>query len=154
MSQITDNFYYYEFECLGTACCGRTRAINTTLVKDLQLFRNFLVTRTSSSEAVIKPSSGFRCIAYEHSKNRSGSSQHCLGHAADLTFPNLQFREAWEHMEHFLSTHQCCFNGVGLYPQRRFIHIDMRPNAMSSWGQIAGEYVSMQEAKQWLQENM
>jgi len=69
--------------------------------------------------------SGWRCPRHNHLIHGSKTSLHCIGAALDISCPKLEF-DAFAAAAEFaarLSTHGQA--GVGYYPKKRFVHIDL-----------------------------
>lgn len=111
---LTENFSREEFACKGLACCGHSAPVVPTLVRGLQELRNAL-------QVPVRINSAFRCNVYNKEIGSSGTSQHCIGMAADIrvdgTIPELVF-EAAQLIDIFAE------GGIGIYDD--FVHVDVR----------------------------
>ena len=129
---VSVNFRLSEFKC---PCCGRVK-INYDLPPALQEVRDLL-----GSPIVI--TSGYRCK--EHNTEIGGAkfSAHLGGFAVDCTFPGKSLLDA------YLCIVQCLpwtdSGGIGLYPDRNFIHLDVRKKK-KRWGQLNGVYIPFADA--------
>ena len=76
-SKLSEHFRASEFRCK----CGRAHvfSVDTELVEKLEQLRSAL--ECSS----ITVSSGFRCVSHDKAVGGTGSGQHTLGKAADIT---------------------------------------------------------------------
>lgn len=83
--------------------------------------------------------SGFRSSAYNRLIKGAPGSQHCLGIAADIAMAN----DAEQLKAAAIASQIKGIGGIGIYPGRGFIHVDIRhriAKAPASWAQIAGKY--------------
>lgn len=112
MGDLTKNFDKAEFAC---KCCG-TDGIDQKLVSALQELR----------ELVNKPitvNSAYRCPVHNKAIGGSKNSQHMLGTAADIVIHVMTVSEMAHQAEQIDSFHN---GGIGTYPARGFIHVDVR----------------------------
>lgn len=128
---MSKHFKQSEFAC---ACCKKC-------LINLNLCNAFEKLRSAIGDKSILINSGYRCE--KHNKHVGGSpkSQHVLGNAADAFAPHVSLKELW--LAAFTVKE---FTGLGLYPDKNFIHVDIRPGPRKSWGFVGGKYVSAQEA--------
>lgn len=73
--------------------------------------------------------SGYRPIAWEKIRGRSGNSQHTLGNAIDGYIDGIDLVEVYKFFQEILPNN----GGRGLYLQEGFIHLDDRP-VFAEWG--------------------
>ena len=117
--QLSKNFTTREFTCrCGCGFGTNPGDIDLRLISGLQQLRDSL-------GVPIFISSGCRCP--EHNKRVGGAelSQLTLGTAADIythTETPLRVAQAADDIEEF------AYGGIGLYIQRGFVHVDVRPN--------------------------
>ena len=114
MGDLEANFSSEEFKC---QCCGVLKIdIDDGLIKNLQFLRNWV-------EVPIHINSGYRCP--EHNKEVGGSekSQHLLGKAADIV---IQGMTPWRMYDQAMAVGSFLDGGVGVYPDKGFIHVDVR----------------------------
>lgn len=110
--KITKNFSSDEFAC---KCCGRQN-INEKLVFQLQNIRDII-------KMPIIITSGYRCPTYNKKVGGSPKSQHLLGKAADIYVKGMSVRDLYEIVKIF---YRNGINGIGIYPEQHFIHVDIR----------------------------
>lgn len=136
---ITKNFTREEFAC---PCCGRS-AIDELLVRRLQDLRDLLGTP-------IHINSGFRCVEHNRMVGGAEHSLHLAGMAADLSFFHVPLWVAYEAVKQVVpwGTPACGCGGLGLYPDRWFIHLDVAK--VTRWGKLRGKYVPLLTAEQYL----
>ena len=130
--KVAKNFWLSEFKC---PCCGEVR-INNDLPVALQELRDLLGSR-------IIITSAYRCKKHNEEIGGAKFSAHIGGYAADCFFPGVSLLDA------YLCVVQCLpwtnRGGLGLYPDRNFIHLDVRKKK-TRWGQLNGEYVPFADA--------
>lgn len=90
-------------------------------------------------------SSGYRSPEYNRRVGGAANSQHLYGRAADIPFIGRD--DALSMLEH---AQALGFRGIGVYPSRMFIHLDVRPGVMERWGELAGKPVSYEDAVETL----
>ena len=130
--KITKNFSSDEFVC---KCCGRQN-INENLVFQLQKIRGIV-------KKPIIIASGYRCPAHNKKIGGSPKSQHLLGKAADIYVNGMSVRDLYEVVSIFYKNG---INGIGVYPEQGFIHVDIREKP-GIWVYIKsqGKYFSLHE---------
>ena len=113
--QLSSDFYTREFACRCRSSRCHFTLIHPKLVDVLQTLRHLLA-------RPILITSGFRCKTYNKVIGGRPRSYHTRGMAADLLCHQP------EHMEELLraATDIPDIGGIGDYPLRRFIHIDVR----------------------------
>lgn len=110
--QLSENFNLREFQC---KCGCETVKVSSELVAKLQQLRD-----TVGKPLVI--TSGYRCP--EHNKKVGGvsDSYHTKGMAADVACPTGYTVEEFAKLCQDIG-----FTGVGAYPDKFFVHVDVRP---------------------------
>ena len=129
---MSANFRRSEFEC---SCCSEA-IIQPDLPVALQELRDLL-----GSPIVI--TSGYRCKTHNEAIGGAKFSAHLGGFAADCTFPGKSLLDAYLNVVRCLPWANS--GGIGLYPDRNFIHLDVRKKR-KRWGQIDGKQVSFDRA--------
>jgi len=114
--KIADDFWLWEFAC---PCCNRV-IMSRKLLEQLQLLRNDL-----GSPILIN--SGYRCENYNQKIGGHPFSYHKKGMAADIYCHDRPILEVL-----FLAR-ELEFTGIGYYPKRLFIHLDVRPGDRKEW---------------------
>lgn len=110
--QITKNFNLQEFACRH---CDAVK-VEPELVRKLQQLRDHL-----GKPLVIL--SGYRCPKHNLAVGGAKDSYHVKGMAADIAAgpAGLSVTELAQLAEKY------GFNGIGLYPDNGFVHVDVRP---------------------------
>jgi len=87
----------------------------------------------------IKVSSGYRSAVYNKKIGGAPGSQHCAGIAADIVMAN----DAEQLKAAAIASNIPGIGGIGIYPGRGFIHVDIRPRVgkkPTTWAQVKGKY--------------
>lgn len=136
--QLTNHFTSEEFSC---PCCGRD-GIDRRLVDILEQIR-------ASIDVPIIILSGVRCPRHNGLVGGSPHSQHLLGKAADIYIRGYSVKDLYDLASQFFPTH---FTGLGIYPEQRFIHVDIREGTSASWVYLKSinKYISMKSFEELL----
>jgi uncharacterized protein YcbK (DUF882 family) len=128
VGDLTPNFSRCEFAC--RCGCGFD-AVDLAIVAALQELRGML-------GQPISVTSGCRCQEHNRRVGGTRNSRHLTGHAADVTVRGLSpvdvYREA-------LGVQAFRDGGIGIYSDRGFTHLDIRPVA-ARWAEVGGRRVS------------
>ena len=107
--KISRNFYLDEFEC---PCCNLVK-LDPKLLDKLQHLRDLI-------DTPLYISSGYRCVRENTRVGGVPHSYHLYGMAADVYTKTIP-------LERLLDlAAQVGFNGIGYYPKRNFLHLDIR----------------------------
>ena len=131
MGDLSRNFSRSEFAC---RCCGKAD-IDPRLVDALQELRDL-------ANAPIRVTSGYRCLEHNRVVGGAKQSRHLRGHAADIVIKSFSVTGMYELAEQVAAFRN---GGIGVYPERGFIHADIR-EGRTRWGHLDGKYVSLEEA--------
>ena len=117
---LSENFELLEFACrCGSARCHFT-LVHPKLVESLQTLRQMLA-------RPLILTSGFRCASYNRVVGGRSRSFHTKGMAADiLCLEGGHLEELAENAQRIPA-----IGGIGRYPLRRFVHLDVRVRADS-----------------------
>ena len=132
--QLSKNFKSEEFAC---KCCGKCE-VDPKLIEKLQLVRSIV-------GVPIYINSGYRCDKHNREAGGSSKSQHVLGKAADIRIHNMSVEQMYNICKGF-------FNGVGIYPDQHFLHVDVREKK-STWVYLKSKkkYLTLEEFKELLE---
>ena len=117
-THLSADFTVQEFACKDGS---DPVFIDTELVALLQGLR------THFGRPVIV-SSGFRTAAHNHAVGGVADSQHCYGRAADIRIPGICTEQLAAYAETLLPG----TGGIGRYPSKGFVHLDVR-RTKSRW---------------------
>jgi uncharacterized protein YcbK (DUF882 family) len=121
IKKLSDNFTNKEFSCPHCWDKGiEYNKIKPEFVDELQNFRDFLCDLYEKEIPLVITSA---CRCPEHNKAIGGApaSKHILGFAVDLYSPKLTLKELYKALEMYGIDK---FDGVGIYPQENFLHLD------------------------------
>ncbi len=107
--KISKNFHLSEFEC---PCCHLVK-LDPKLLEKLQHLRDLI-------DAPLYVSSGYRCPKENARVGGVPHSYHLYGMAADVYTKTIPLERLLEFAA------QVGFNGIGYYPRRNFLHLDVR----------------------------
>lgn len=92
----------------------------------------------------IKVQSGYRCHKHNAAVGGEPGSLHTLGRAADIVAKELKPLQLFRLAE---SVPDVANSGLGLYPDRGFLHVDVGRPRRARWGHLKNVgYVSIEEA--------
>lgn len=114
--QVAEFFRLDEFQC---PCCHCVM-LHPLLLQKLKGLRHRM-----AKPVII--TSGYRCPSYNREEGGVKSSYHLLGMAADIYVPEIPLTEVLKVAEEFY------FQGIGFYPDRNFLHLDVRPTKQLRW---------------------
>lgn len=126
MGTLSEHFSISEFACRDG--CG-THKVDADLIEALEEFRAIL-------ELPIVVLSGCRCSRHNAKENGARHSYHltirnrCRCQAADVAVAGLTSYELAEKASHVKRFRD---GGIGTYPDRRFIHVDVRISGAARW---------------------
>lgn len=119
MGDLTLNFSRREFAC---PCCGQAK-IRLALVDALQELRHI-----SGSRILVL--SGYRCGHHNREVGGVDHSRHLTGQAADIVIAEMTVLEMASIAPRVKKFRE---GGMGIYPSRGFIHVDVR-GWRARWG--------------------
>lgn len=127
--KLSANFSSEEFKCPH---CGSFQ-VDMRLINALEELRKL-------ANKPLKILSGYRCVEHNKAVGGAASSEHTRGMAADVAVPKGMT------MNEFYSKAASVpgLNGIGVYPQEGFIHVDVRA-AKARWARIANQYVGIDQ---------
>lgn len=136
MGDLSGHFSRREFAC---RCCGGDR-VDLGLVSALEQLRSLI-------DRPIRIVSGYRCPDHNRLVGGAPNSYHTQGKAADIVCSDLDIRQTIEAAEKVWAFWA---GGIGAYPERGFVHVDIRPRR-ARWGKLAGAYARIEDALKILQ---
>ena len=134
MGDLSANFDRDEFECPD---CHKV-VVRLRLISALQQLRDRV-------KVPITVTSGYRCMAYNRKVGGVRNSLHVSGEAADIHVHGMTPKEMYGHA---LMIPDFKDGGIGIYVDRKFIHVDVRDNA-ARWAEIGGKKVSYFDYAKW-----
>jgi len=114
--RIAEFFRLDEFQC---PCCKRVM-LHPLLLQKMKGLR----------QKIGKPvmiTSGYRCTCYNEQVGGVKTSYHLLGMAADIHVPGVSLQDV------LTIAQEMRFKGIGFYPERNFLHLDVRPTHPNYW---------------------
>lgn len=114
--KLNGAFNLKEFEC---PCCHTVR-LSSELLQRLTRFRCIL-------GKPVTINSGYRCPSYNAKINGDRNSYHMKGMAADIFVEGFYLEELLEVAK------EVGFHGIGIYSQKNFLHLDVRPGELKIW---------------------
>ena len=138
MGDLSENFDRSEFECPD---CHKV-VVRLRLISALQQLRDRV-------KVPITITSGYRCTAYNRKIGGVANSRHISGEAADVHIHGLTPKEMYAHA---IMVEEFRTGGVGIYPQRRFIHLDVRDGS-ARWAEIDGKKCTYFDYSKWEAKN-
>ncbi len=131
MGDLRKNFDWCEFAC---ACCGEVQ-VDDVLADSLQTLREL-------SGQPISLNSGYRCKKHNEAVGGADTSQHLVGKAADIVIAGHSVNAMYALA---LLVPTFFEGGVGIYPDKGFIHVDVR-GVKSRWSMNAGRDCTVEDA--------
>jgi uncharacterized protein YcbK (DUF882 family) len=114
--RVAEFFRLDEFQC---PCCKQVM-LHSLLLQKLKGLRHKI-----GKPVII--TSGYRCPVYNREIGGIKTSYHLLGMAADIHVPGVPLVEILNIAE------EIGFQGIGFYPKRNFLHLDIRPTRQARW---------------------
>ena len=138
---VAPHFTYKELAC---RCCGSYTADPRLLLCLEWLRHEISLMRNADTPIII--TSGYRCPQHNAAVGGSKSSLHMLGLAADFVKPaGIDWRPLYDRLSSLPLV-----GGLGLYPRRNFIHVDVRtknPNGSSvTWSVLQNGFEPVEAA--------
>ena len=115
MGDLSEHFNHADFKCHCPECRGEGYRIHLGLVGAIEMIADHF-------QKPIKILSGFWCEKYFEKLKKEKPSFHCKGKAAHFAIEGAPLNEIFAFAETVPE-----LNGIGLYPQEGFIHVDTRP---------------------------
>lgn len=107
--KLSGHFSETEFAC---RCCNML-LVQPELINKLEALR-------SPAGRPVLVNSGYRCPAHNRAVGGTANSYHLQGMAADIVVPGLPVAQLAK------LTEQVCFDGIGIYQEQGFVHVDIR----------------------------
>ncbi len=115
MGDLSEHFNHKDFKCNCPECRGEGFKIHLGLVGVLEMIAEHF-------QKPIKVISAYWCEAYNDSLKKEKVSYHVKGKAVHISAEGAPLNELFKFSEAIPE-----INGLGLYPQDGFIHLDTRP---------------------------
>ena len=107
--KLSEHFQAREFAC---SCCGMV-LVHPELVRKLEGLR-------SAVGAPVNVTSGYRCSSCNKAVGGAENSYHLFGMAADIWVEGISPQQLAEIAANI------GFDGIGVYPEQGFVHVDVR----------------------------
>lgn len=117
---LSPHFRRSELAC---PCCGK-------FIPNLDLLVALEKLRDEGGGLPIIPTSGTRCAAWNSMVGGADGSRHLNGTAADIVMQGLHPEEMVEYAN---KVERFSHGGIGVYPHRGFIHVDVRADGPARW---------------------
>ena len=98
---------------------------NTAIQDNLQTLAEQLQVLRDEIDKPIQINIAYRPYWWEKLRGRKGTSQHCLGKAADITVKGMDTHELHKEILKLIQQGKMINGGLGLY--NTFVHYDIRP---------------------------
>lgn len=128
--QLSKHFTEKELACKH---CGLLH-IEPRLLSALEELREL-------ADAPIYILSGYRCVTHNSKVGGAKNSLHTAGKAVDLTIKGYSLKEMYQLAD---SVNAFYLGGIGIYPDEKFIHVDVR-KGRARWARLKNKYVSLDE---------
>jgi len=115
MGNLSEHFNSKDFNCKCPECRGEGFKIHLGLVGALEMIAEHF-------QKPVKVLSAYWCEAYYESLKREKASLHSKGKAVHIAIDGVPLNEIFKFSETLPE-----INGIGLYPQEGFVHLDTRP---------------------------
>ena len=117
--------YFSEAETQCHCGCGGNK-VNPLLLEKLDELREMI-------GGPLELSCAYRCPEHNAEVGGEPNSQHLLGNAADVLVPDFDHCNTVDQLAWYAE--QVGFDGIGIYPEDEFVHVDVRDD-----GESPGEY--------------
>ena len=124
MTRLSKNFTDKEFRC---PCCGKI-LVDERLIQALQKLRDLV-------KVPIIITSGYRCAKENERVGGVEHSYHTRGMAADIHIKYMLVRQMYKAA---LKVEAFRNGGIGLYPDNKFVHVDVR-SGHARWAKVKGD---------------
>lgn len=119
------SMYFSDYETMCHCGCGGNH-INPLLMEKLDFMRREI-------GGPLELSCAYRCPAHNEEVGGVPNSQHVQGNAADVLVPDYRHCNTAEQLAWYAE--RAGFDGIGVYPDSGFVHVDVRDG-----GNSPGEY--------------
>ena len=130
MARLSKDFNSREFRC---PCCGKV-FVDERLVQALQELRDLV-------KVPIFITSAYRCPNHNKKVGGANFSYHTKGMAADIHIKYMLVKQMYKAA---LKVEAFRNGGIGLYPDNKFIHVDVRPGH-ARWAKVRGDNGKMKQ---------
>lgn len=131
MADLSEHFSKKDFACNCKYCKGSFK-ISLTLVGVLELIRTHFNKRVEVVNA-------YRCPQFSEEKASTRKSYHARGQAADIKVLGIPLNKIFLFAETIPQV-----NGIGLYPEKNFVHIDVREqDKKDKWVYEKNDYLEL-----------
>lgn len=130
--KLTEHFNLDEFTCNCKKCEGKLP--NEKILANIKKLAETLEVYRKISGKPFKINCGYRCPEHNKAVGGVSNSVHMTGSAADVVIQGLDAKQMFQFMANMSidkipGKPKSMFKGVGYYPTKGFVHVDLGVNS-------------------------